>query len=55
MQRPRSSQRELAEQGNMYSWLLHRGQRKNVYSVEFQDVARTNALLQRAGLSYEDM
>ncbi|MCA8832021.1 hypothetical protein [Hymenobacter pini] len=63
-QRPRFSQRELAEQeyqtglavqGNVYSWLLHRGQRKDGYTVEFQDVARTNALLQQAGLSYEDM
>ena len=38
----------------MFSWLLHRAA-KDEYTVEFQDVARTNVLLQQAGLSYEDM
>jgi len=59
----RPSQRELAEQeyqtglavqNNVFSWLLHRAA-KDEYTVEFQDVARTNVLLQQAGLSYEDM
>ncbi|RSK37236.1 hypothetical protein [Hymenobacter metallilatus] len=61
---PRPTQRELAEQeyqtglavqNNVFSWLLHRADKKGGYTVEFQDVARTNALLQQAGLSYEDM
>lgn len=61
---PRPSQQMLAEQeyqaglavqNNVFSWLLHRSGKRDGYSVEFQDVARTNALLQQAGLSYEDV
>lgn len=44
----------LAVQNNVFSWLLHRAG-KDDFTVEFQDVARTNALLQKAGLSYEDV
>ncbi len=44
----------LAVQNNVFSWLLQRAA-KNDYTVEFQDVARTNTLLQQAGLSYEDV
>ncbi|OWP65024.1 hypothetical protein CDA63_01305 [Hymenobacter amundsenii] len=60
---PRPTQKSLAEQeyqtglavqNNVFSWLLQRAS-KNDYTVEFQDVARTNTLLQQAGLSYEDV
>lgn len=39
-------------QGYVYSYFL---QRQNNYSVEFQDVDKTNALLKKAGISYEDI
>ena len=44
----------LAVQNNVFSWLLRRSA-KDKYTVEFQDVARTNTLLQQAGLSYADV
>lgn len=44
----------LAVQNNVFSWLLHRAA-KDKFTVEFQDVARTNTLLQQAGLSYADV
>lgn len=39
-------------QNNIYTWLLHRQKR---YTVSFQDVDRTNALLKQAGISYDDI
>jgi hypothetical protein len=39
-------------QGKMYKWFLKNG--KN-YSVSFQDIARTNEILNRAGIQYDDI
>lgn len=47
-------QAAAAIQNSMYSYLLQR-ESKNRYTVVFQDVNKTNALLQRAGLTYEDL
>ena len=41
-------------QDRMYSWFLHRSD-KFQYTVTFQDVTRTNALLKQAGISYNDL
>jgi hypothetical protein len=41
-------------QDKMYSWLLRRSGKFH-YTVSFQDVSRTNALLKNAGISYEDL
>ncbi|MBC7950069.1 MAG: hypothetical protein H7Y42_19450 [Chitinophagaceae bacterium] len=41
-------------QDKMYSWFLRRSG-KFQYTVTFQDVNRTNALLKEAGISYNDL
>src|SRR5947207_15741665 len=41
-------------QDKMYSWLLRRSEKFH-YTVTFQDVTRTNALLKQAGISYADL
>lgn len=41
-------------QDKMYSWFLRRQDKMN-YTVTFQDVSQTNALLKKANLSYEDL
>lgn len=41
-------------QDKMYSWLLRRSSKFH-YTVTFQDVSRTNALLKDAGLTYNDI
>ncbi len=38
----------------MYSWFLRRSD-KYQYTVTFQDITRTNALLKQAGISYNDL
>lgn len=43
-----------AIQDKMYSWFLRRSD-KFQYTVTFQDVTRTNALLKQAGISYNDL
>ena len=44
----------FAIQDKMYSWFLRRSD-KFQYTVTFQDVSRTNALLQQAGIGYKDL
>lgn len=44
----------FAIQDKMYSWFLRRSD-KFQYTVTFQDVTRTNALLKQAGISYSDL
>ena len=44
----------LAIQDKMYSWFLRRSD-KYQYTVTFQDVTRTNALLKQAGITYTDL
>jgi hypothetical protein len=41
-------------QDKMYSWFLRRSEKYH-YTVTFQDVNRTNALLKDAGISYDDL
>lgn len=41
-------------QDKMYSWFLRRSGRFN-YTVTFQDVTKTNALLKQAGIGYNDL
>ena len=41
-------------QEKMYGWFLRKGE-KFQYTVTFQDVTRTNALLKEAGISYNDL
>ncbi|MFI5186422.1 MAG: hypothetical protein ACHQF0_06840 [Chitinophagales bacterium] len=41
-------------QDKMYSWLLRRSAKFH-YTVTFQDVTRTNALLKEAGVGYADL
>lgn len=41
-------------QEKMFSWFLRRGD-KYKYTVTFQDVTKTNALLKEAGISYKDL
>ena len=41
-------------QDKMYSWLLRRSEKFH-YTVTFQDVSRTNALLKQAGINYNDL
>ncbi len=41
-------------QDKMYSWFLRRSGKFD-YTVTFQDVTRTNALLKDAGISYQDL
>ncbi|MBI2730341.1 MAG: hypothetical protein HYX40_06270 [Sphingobacteriales bacterium] len=41
-------------QDKMYSWFLRRSE-KYSYTVKFQDVSKTNALLKEAGISYTDL
>lgn len=43
-----------AIQDKMYSWFLRRSD-KYQYTVTFQDVTRTNALLKQAGIGYKDL
>jgi len=43
-----------AIQDKMYSWFLQRSD-KYRYTVTFQDVTRTNALLKQSGISYKDL
>ena len=44
----------FAIQDKMYSWFLRRSD-KYQYTVTFQDITRTNALLKQAGISYNDL
>lgn len=39
-------------QNNAYTWFLQRGKK---YSVTFQDVDKTNALLKKANINYDDI
>lgn len=41
-------------QDKMYSWFLRRSGKFN-YTVTFQDVTKTNALLKQAGIEYKDL
>ena len=41
-------------QDKMYSWFLRRSDKYN-YTVTFQDVNKTNALLKQAGINYSDL
>ena len=41
-------------QDKMYSWLLRRSEKYH-YTVKFQDITRTNALLKNAGVGYRDL
>jgi hypothetical protein len=41
-------------QDKMYSWLLRRSEKYH-YTVKFQDISRTNALLKNAGIGYRDL
>jgi len=41
-------------QDKMYSWFLRRSEKFH-YTVSFQDVTRTNALLKQAGVNYGDL
>jgi hypothetical protein len=41
-------------QEKMYGWFLRMSDRKD-YTVTFQDVTRTNALLKEAGIQYADL
>jgi hypothetical protein len=41
-------------QDKMYSWFLRRSE-KYKYTVTFQDVSRTNALLKKAGINYKNL
>jgi len=41
-------------QDKMYSWLLRRSEKYH-YTVKFQDITRTNALLKTAGIGYADL
>ena len=41
-------------QDKMYSWFLRRSDRFN-YTVSFQDISRTNALLAQAGVTYSNI
>ena len=43
-----------AVQGHSYSYFLRQYSR-NKYTIEFQDIDKTNALLSKAGISYEDL
>ena len=44
----------FAIQDKIYSWFLRRSD-KYQYTVTFQDITRTNALLKQAGISYNDL
>lgn len=44
----------FAIQDKMYSWFLRRSD-KFQYTVTFQDITRTNALIKQAGISYKDI
>ena len=44
----------FAIQDKMYSWFLRRSD-KFAYTVTFQDVTKTNALLKEAGISYKEL
>ncbi len=49
-----NEQTGYAIQDKMYSWFLRRSD-KFQYTVTFQDVTRTNALLKQAGIFYNDL
>lgn len=44
----------FAVQGHSYSYFLKQ-YAKNKYTIEFQDIDKTNALLGKAGISYDDL
>lgn len=44
----------FAIQDKMYSWFLRRSE-KFEYTVTFQDVTKTNAMLKKAGIDYDDL
>jgi hypothetical protein len=44
----------LSIQDRMYSWFLNRSDRFK-YTVTFQDISKTNALLKKAGIGYNDI
>lgn len=44
----------FAIQDKMYSWFLRRSD-KFQYTVTFQDITRTNALVKQAGIAYKDI
>ena len=41
-------------QDKMYSWFLRRSDKLD-YTVDFQDVSKTNSLLKKAGINYADL
>jgi hypothetical protein len=41
-------------QSNVYTYFLNE-QKKNKYTIDFQDIDKTNALLKKAGISYDDL
>lgn len=41
-------------QDKMYGWFLRRNDKKN-YTVSFQDVSKTNSMLKKVNISYEDL
>ncbi|MBD0332822.1 MAG: hypothetical protein ICV66_09210 [Chitinophagaceae bacterium] len=43
-----------AIQDKLYSWFLRRSSKQS-YTVKFQDVSKTNALLKEANISYKDL
>ncbi len=43
-----------AVQEKMYGWFLRRNDKKS-YTVKFQDVSRTNSLLKKLNINYEDL
>ena len=44
----------LAVQDRMYSWFLRRSDKYH-YTVKFQDISKTNALLKQANINYMDL
>ena len=44
----------LAVQDRMYSWFLRRSDKYH-YTVKFQDISKTNALLKQANINYTDL
>ena len=49
-----SSKTAYDVQDKMYGWFLRRGE-KFQYTVTFQDINKTNSLMKKAGVSYEDL
>jgi hypothetical protein len=52
--RDMESKTAYAIQDKIYSWFLRRSDKYN-YTVTFQDVTRTNALLKQAGIEFENL